>query len=58
MTDYSNNGTERFLNEASYFKCGACGYEFLSKSKNPTCPHCKSDKLQSKDIKAIAGLDQ
>ena len=43
---------------ASYYKCSECGYEFLSKTKNPACPHCKSTKLESKDIKALVGLNE
>ncbi len=48
----------RALDDAAYYKCGACGYEFLSKGKKPTCPRCRNDKLESKDIRVVVGLDE
>ncbi len=49
---------EKFLDEATYYKCSGCGYEFLSKIKNPTCPRCKSNKLEVEDIKSLAGFEE
>ncbi len=46
------------MGEGKYYRCSGCGYEFLSKVHDPTCPRCKGGKLESKDIKALAGLDE
>jgi rubrerythrin len=46
------------LDEATYYKCGSCGYEFLSKTKDPPCPHCENRKLEIKDIGTITGFDE
>jgi len=46
------------MDVANFFRCGACSYEFLSKSAFSVCPRCKSSKLEGKDIKALAGIDE
>jgi predicted Zn-ribbon and HTH transcriptional regulator len=46
------------MDVAEFFKCGACGYEFLSMSNASACPRCKSPKLEKKDVKALAGIDE
>ena len=45
------------MDKAAFYGCGDCGYEFLSNAKEPTCPRCKSKKLNNKDLKTLAGLD-
>jgi predicted Zn-ribbon and HTH transcriptional regulator len=45
------------LQEANYYKCTGCGYEFLSNSKTPVCPHCKVDRLEHMDAKNLVGFD-
>jgi predicted Zn-ribbon and HTH transcriptional regulator len=46
------------LEGASYYKCSNCGYEFLAKTQNAACPRCKSTKLEDKNIKSLAGMDE
>jgi predicted Zn-ribbon and HTH transcriptional regulator len=43
------------LQQADYYKCSGCGYEFLSRT--PACPRCKSDKLEKLDLKKLVGFD-
>jgi len=45
------------LQETMYFKCSGCGYEFLSRSKTPICPKCKTDKLEKMDVSRLIGFD-
>lgn len=45
------------MQEADYFKCSGCGYEFLSNSKAPICPRCNAEKLEKLDIKKLVGFD-
>jgi len=45
------------LVEANYYKCIGCGYEFLSNSKAPACPHCKAERLEKMDTKTLVGFD-
>ncbi|HYB84562.1 MAG TPA: hypothetical protein VED86_04470 [archaeon] len=45
------------MQEAVYYKCGGCGYEFLSNSKTPACPRCKAVKLERMDVKKLVGFD-
>jgi predicted Zn-ribbon and HTH transcriptional regulator len=45
------------LQETNYYKCSGCGYEFLSNSKAPSCPHCKADRLEKIDVKKLVGFD-
>jgi rubrerythrin len=49
---------KEILQETTYYKCIGCGYEFLSNSKNPDCPHCKNNKLEKKDAKKLVGFDE
>jgi predicted Zn-ribbon and HTH transcriptional regulator len=59
MTDcFKVHTRTKFLDQATYYKCSGCGYEFLSKIKEANCPRCKGNKLESRDIKALAGLDE
>jgi predicted Zn-ribbon and HTH transcriptional regulator len=46
------------LEGASYYKCKDCGYEFLAKMQNPTCPRCKSPKLENRDMKSLVAMDK
>ena len=46
------------MGDASYYKCSDCGYEFLAKTETPACPRCKSQKIEAKDVKTLAGLDE
>ena len=46
------------MDDAKYFKCGKCGYEFLSKTGNPTCPKCNSQTIEEKDVKRLLGFDE
>jgi len=46
------------MQDANYFKCGDCGYEFLSNSKTPACPQCDADKLEKMDVKKLVGFDE
>ena len=46
------------MDEATYYKCGDCGYEFLANAANPACPKCQSHKLEKKDLKALLGLNE
>jgi predicted Zn-ribbon and HTH transcriptional regulator len=43
--------------DANYYRCSECKYEFLGGTKNPACPKCKSIKLEGLDIRALTGLD-
>ena len=45
------------MGDAKFFKCGKCGYEFLSETLNSTCPKCKNQTLEQKDMKALSGFD-
>ncbi len=45
------------MEEARLYGCQQCGYEFLAKGTAPSCPRCKSTKLDRKDIKALVGID-
>jgi predicted Zn-ribbon and HTH transcriptional regulator len=58
MTNQRNNLTEdNGMNDAKYFRCGKCGYEFLAKATNPLCPKCKSQTVEEKDVKDLLGFD-
>ena len=46
------------MDDAKYLKCGKCGYEFLSKTGNSTCPKCKGQTLEKKDVKGLLGFDE
>jgi len=46
------------LQDVAYWKCSGCGYEFLSASKTPICPHCKGEKMEKKDVKKLVGFDE
>ena len=46
------------LQEANYYKCTGCGYEFLSNATPPTCPHCKTAKLDKMDAGKLVGFDE
>ena len=46
------------MNDTKYFKCRQCGYEFLAKTPNPTCPKCKSQNVEAKDMKGLLGFDE
>jgi predicted Zn-ribbon and HTH transcriptional regulator len=46
------------MDVANFFRCGACGYEFLSKNTVSVCPRCKSPKLEKQDIEVLAGIDE
>jgi len=41
---------------AAVYKC-KCGYEFLSKTLNPTCPKCKSTVSQTLDMDTLIQFD-
>jgi predicted Zn-ribbon and HTH transcriptional regulator len=45
------------MDEAKFFRCGKCGYEFLSKTLNSTCPKCKGQTLEEKDMKNMSSFD-
>ena len=45
------------MQDADYFKCSGCGYEFLSASKNPKCPKCGNTRLEKADMGKVVGLD-
>jgi predicted Zn-ribbon and HTH transcriptional regulator len=49
---------ERLLEDALFYRCGECGYEFLAKTQTAVCPRCKSTRLEAKDIKYLAGIDE
>jgi predicted Zn-ribbon and HTH transcriptional regulator len=46
------------MEDATFYKCGDCGYEFLAKAGTPACPRCKSNKLETKDIRTLAQIDE
>jgi predicted Zn-ribbon and HTH transcriptional regulator len=46
------------MDDAKYLKCGKCGYEFLSKTGKSTCPKCKSQTLEEKDMSDLSGFDE
>jgi ABC-type ATPase with predicted acetyltransferase domain len=50
--------TEIILQDVAYWKCVGCGYEYLSNSKTPICPRCKSDKVEKMDVKKLVGFDE
>ncbi len=45
------------MGDAQFFKCGKCGYEFLSKALNSTCPKCMNPTPEQKDMKTLPGFD-
>jgi predicted Zn-ribbon and HTH transcriptional regulator len=45
------------LRDAKYYKCTNCGYEFLARSASLTCPRCKSNELEVKDIKSLTDIE-
>jgi predicted Zn-ribbon and HTH transcriptional regulator len=46
------------LDQACYYECSACGYEFLSKQIGAACPRYKGHKLAGRDMKSLADLDE
>jgi predicted Zn-ribbon and HTH transcriptional regulator len=49
---------EIILQGVEYWKCSGCDYEFLSNSKTPICPRCKSEKQEKLDVKKVVGFDE
>jgi ABC-type ATPase with predicted acetyltransferase domain len=49
---------EIILQDVAYWKCSGGGYEYLSNSKTPICPRCKSVKLEKMDVKKLVGFDE
>ena len=45
------------MKDAKFLRCGKCGYEFLSKNLNSTCPKCGNNSLEEKDSKALISFD-
>ena len=58
MTEESNRRMEIILQDVAYWKCSGGGYEYLSNSKTPICPRCKSVKLENMDVKKLVGFDE
>jgi rubrerythrin len=51
------SGSYALKDNANYYKCSGCGYEFLGRIDNPACPKCKNGKLESLNIRNITGMD-
>ena len=46
------------MEDALYYRCSGCGYEFLARTESPACPRCKNRKLEKKDMEALGGFDE
>jgi predicted Zn-ribbon and HTH transcriptional regulator len=55
MTKLDKRANE--MDDAKFLRCGKCGYEFLSKALNSSCPKCKSQTLEEKDMKTLSSFD-